>query len=102
MQVERGVGYCVCVWGGNSGIMTALVRMGSLFLNNLKLCSSNMMKLLYDANCVCVVVAHCGRGPAAVQPSVGDGGNPEIPVCHAHLQLHPGSNVCNTHIYTHS
>lgn len=59
-----------------------------------------MMKLLYDANCVCVVVAHCGWSPAAVQPGAGDGGNPEIPVCHAHLQLHPGSNVCNTHIYT--
>lgn len=45
--------------------------------------------------CAYVVVAHRGWGPASLQPSNADGGNPEIPWCHSYLQLHPGSNVCN-------
>ena len=48
---------------------------------------------------VCVVAAHRGRSPAALQPSAGDGGDPEIPRRHSHLQLHPGSDVC-THTHT--
>ena len=57
--------------------------------------------VMYVTN-VCVVVAYRGWGLAAVQPSTGDGGDPEVSRCYSPLQLHPGSNVCNTHTHTHT